>query len=425
MHHTRTLISALLVATACSPALAAVVCEFEPTLDFDDCRSCYKADQEGVRLYLGGKLQATSTSPLRAPTLPIDGRSYSRGVEKTMISERSGRFRVFEYCYEKETPVVASSFELRMDEADFAEFSLDGTSAESGIKFVLAGKVSSGTASFFGDKLAFLPDGNWPGYAEIPYRLILQDGRVSAPGVIVVKSPGYGGVNPLAVAHDPNVVATPAHIPDPITPADIKAQSAVAEAKAKEERDRLVSDLELLTAQLEQEIAIGDSTKKTTMQVESEMDSLKKRLELVNHEIAKLVAIRNHLALAGKQEIYTQPTDWVDQVAVADVVTVSSLLHVIPQAVTPRPSEPPAFIRHEPCVVTRVGPWARPIQPPAAGEPDRRNKAELVLRPLTKNEAVTVRRRMTKAEKKRLKKQRNPSKEKGPDAIRALGRIAA
>ena len=425
MHHSRTLISALLVATACSPAFAAVVCEFEPSLEFDDCRSCYKADQDGVRLYLDGKLRATSTSPLRAPTLPIDGRSYSRGVEKRKISERSGRFRVFEYCYEKETPVVASSFELRMDAADFAEFSLDGPSSKSGVKFVLAGKVTSGTASFFGDKLAFLPDANWSGYAEIPYRLILQDGRVSAPGVIVVKSPGYVDPNALVVTYDPNVVATPVPISDPITPADPEVQRAVVEAASIEERDRLASELEALTAQLEQEIAIGVSAKQAITQFEAEMVGLQQRLELVNHEIAKLEAIRDHLALVAKHEVYTQPTDWVDPVAIVDVVTVSKLLPVIPQSGMPRPSEPLTFIRHEPCVVPRVGPWARSLQQPIASEPDQRTSPDLVLRPREKEEVVTVRRRMTKAEKKRLKKQRKPGKEKGPEVIRALERIAA
>lgn len=425
MHRSRSIVTALMVATACTPALGSVVCEFEPTLEFDDCRSCYKADQDGVRLYLDGKLRASSTSPLRAPTLPIDGRTYSRGVENTKISERSGRYRVFEYCYEKETPLVASSFELRMSQGDFEEFSMGGPAVKSGVSFVLSGKVTSGTASFFGDKLAFLPNDNWTGYAEIPYRVVMQDGRVSEPGVIIIKSPGYVDPEALVVTYDPNVVATPVPLPEPIAPADPAVEQAVLEAAAIEEQARLQAELDQLMSELDKEVAIGVSARQAIDQYDAQIADLEQRLELVNREIAKLEAVRRHLELVARHEVYTQPVDWVTQSARIEVLTVSSLLDTVPPSTGKLPTEPVEFVHREPGILNRVGPGLRLILQPAAGEPDNRNTSIPVLRPKVPCEQAPSRRRLTKADKKRMKKQRKPGKEKGPEVIRALERIAA
>lgn len=186
------ILAAILAATFAGASSASVICEYEPTLGYDDCRSCFKADADGIGLYLNGELRAFSTSPSRAPTLPVDGRLYSLGLEKKAVSRLNGKSSVFEFCYEKFAPTVAGSVTLRMSEPDFGEFdlekSLPGIGSARGIE--LAGTVAGGEASIFGASLVFMPDDDWQGRAAIPYRVHLADGRSSEPGLITILSPG-------------------------------------------------------------------------------------------------------------------------------------------------------------------------------------------------------------------------------------------
>lgn len=186
------MLAAIVTATFAGASSASVICEFEPTLGYDDCRSCFKADADGIRLYINGDLRASSTSPSRVPTLPVDGRLYSLGLEKKAVSRLNGKSSVFEFCYEKSPPVVASAVTLRMSEPDFGEFdlekSLPGIGSARGIE--LAGTVIGGEASIFGASLVFMPDDDWQGRASIHYRVHLADGRSTEPGLITILSPG-------------------------------------------------------------------------------------------------------------------------------------------------------------------------------------------------------------------------------------------
>jgi hypothetical protein len=184
------LAAAFLSVSAVLKAHAAIVCEFQPNLDFSDCESCFKQDEYGLRLYLSGQLTASSTSPTRFPRTPIDGVIYQRGVKKEKISETNGKATLYEVCYVRATPIVAGKLNLTMTEPDLQEFDLGnpGRGAGKEYHFALAGTASYGSASFFDNTLVFMAPAGWKGESTVPFYVVDENGVSSVPGLITISA---------------------------------------------------------------------------------------------------------------------------------------------------------------------------------------------------------------------------------------------
>jgi len=260
------LLIAVITATFGASASAAVVCEFEPTLSHDDCRSCFKADGEGIGLYLNGVLRASSTFPNLVPTQSVDGKYYSRGLEKKVVSLLTGGVSVYEFCYEKAAPLIATSVSFTLTESDFGEFdlvrSLPGLLAGNGIE--LAGHVDGGEASIFGSSLVFMPAHDWQGRASIPYRLINTDGSRTAPGLISIyeagskPTPGQAGLDSGRTQR--------------------KQQVAAAERESQE-NGRLNAELARLRESLQTEVTFAEDSR-------SRIDELVHQIAVANETLA-------------------------------------------------------------------------------------------------------------------------------------------
>lgn len=273
------ILTAILTASAALQAEAAVVCEFQPNLEMNDCDSCFKQDEYGLRLYLGGKLRASTTNPTRFPTSPIDGNIYQRGVEKERVSERNGLLKVFEVCYERSAPLVAGDMVLTMTENDFQEFALGnpGRGVGKQYKFALAGGASSGSASFFDNALVYMAPPGWKGTTSIPYLVIDDEGHQSVPGVITVQS------SRLQIHSTPVPIA----LAEPATSPEDEELAA-----QKELNEALLDEIASLEALQGQAIAEGDEARAMVGAIESAIQHAAEQMRMLDAKIERLVAAK-------------------------------------------------------------------------------------------------------------------------------------
>lgn len=190
MNRLSLLASAILASAFSLGASAAVICEFEPSPDYRDCRKCFKADMNGVQLFVDGKLRASSTSQVLFPFTPIDGQVFQRGVEKVLLSQRHGRKKLYEVCYEKATPMQASDFQLAINGEELEEFEMGrpGVGPAAQHQFAVASAPAGVRVAFFGSKLVVQPLPGWNGVGELSYEIIGADGIRSKPGRITLKA---------------------------------------------------------------------------------------------------------------------------------------------------------------------------------------------------------------------------------------------
>ncbi|MGI0646899.1 hypothetical protein ACRCPS_17940 [Pseudomonas aeruginosa] len=190
MNRLSLLASAILAQALSFGASAAVICEFEPSADYRDCQKCFKADMNGVQLFVDGKLRASSTSQVLFPSTPIDGQVYQRGVEKVLLSQRHGRKKLYEVCYERATPMQASDFQLAIkgDELEEFEMGRPGALRSDEHQFAVASAPAGVRVAFFGSKLVVQPLPGWNGVGDLTYEIIGADGIRSKPGRITLKA---------------------------------------------------------------------------------------------------------------------------------------------------------------------------------------------------------------------------------------------
>ncbi|EMG2119167.1 Ig-like domain-containing protein [Pseudomonas aeruginosa] len=182
MQKMRLLALSIAAALASGPAVAAVVCEFEPSQDLNDCSRCFKADVDGVSLFLDGKRVASSTDADRLQRVRIGRTDYQRGVEKALFSQRHGAAKLYEVCYSSERPVQALDLDLEMQPgAEIQEFQLqvEGSMEAQQYAFRLASTVSpvEGSVGLFGNTLVFQPASTWSGSTTLQYEVVDSSGR--------------------------------------------------------------------------------------------------------------------------------------------------------------------------------------------------------------------------------------------------------
>jgi hypothetical protein len=398
-----------ILATSAVSVEAAVVCEFEPTLALDDCNSCYKADEGGIRLFVGGKLRASSTSPVRAPSLPVDGKILNMGVEKRLFSSRTQGTKFYEVCYEKTVPMGAGSFSLGMTEPDIEEFELGnpGRGVGKNFQYAVAGKVASGSASFFGTKLAFMPPPNWSGSTDIPYVILGEDGTKSSVGTITVYAAGRGQPQPLVVNYDPAEFER-----------DLAAEEKLRQAAINEE---LRVEISVLEGELSVELSQREINLSQITDAEQQLKSMYLHLNHLQTEINRLSTLKalrqaeSYLKSMAAGQASLPPT--------ATVIDYSSASWLL-QLITPlrdegsAPQPVPAPRMH--FVLVRRGDTRqiRTLEP--LDSPDRRVRTRSAQIAAT---APAELRRLTKREKKLAKKKRVQRKD-GPGVIQALERLA-
>lgn len=336
------LAAAVFAASALQQAYAAVVCEFEPTLALDDCRTCYKASPDGIRLFINGALRASSTSPLRPPTLPIDGKHFSRGVEKKMPDRPAG-LDFFEVCYESVSPLKAASFELVMTDADIEEFEMDPPGKGSGYQYEVAGKVTSGSASFFGSTLAFMPPAAWSGRSEIPYRVVDRDGRESAPGVITVSAPVSSQITPLVITYR-------ASVPD--TQSEQQRQAKLEAEQQELIKAEIRTEIAILEGELDVESAGTLAMQAEIAQLETMIASMGHDLTARQREIERLMALD---AVVSLEDVARDASSMAHVLAKLALNSTTSAIEV-----SEKPEAPDPYSQHAPIVFTlnRNG-WGR------------------------------------------------------------------
>lgn len=183
---------ALSIATALvsGPVSAAVVCEFEPTPDMNDCSRCFKVTDSGAGLYLGGERVASSTDAERFRQFRFGAVDYQRGIEKTAYSQRNGAAKLYEVCYSSAPPVKATNLELVMSPgSDIQEFHLrvDGSVSPAQYDFALISTPTEeeGSAGLFGNTLVFSPAADWSGMTTLRYRVTDSDGHASTAVITI------------------------------------------------------------------------------------------------------------------------------------------------------------------------------------------------------------------------------------------------
>lgn len=384
--------TAILTASAALQAEAAVVCEFQPNLEMNDCDSCFKQDEYGLRLYLGGKLRASTTNPSRFPTSPIDGNIYQRGVEKERVSERNGLLKVFEVCYERSAPLVAGDMVLTMTENDFQEFALGnpGRGVGKQYKFALAGEASSGSASFFDNALVYMAPPGWKGTASIPYLVIDDAGRQSVPGVITVQS------NQVQIQSTPVPIA----LAEPVTSPEDEELAA-----QKELNEALLDEIASLEALQGQAVAEGDEARAMVGVIESAIQHAVEQMSVLDAKIERLVAAK---ALREREALFMAG---LTNYAPAIPSITFSINPALPIAGLPQrsDSEPPAIPvpQPQPWLIQALGPFFRARRLPAL-EPVRSDENDGDQDIYCGITAMGSRpsRRLSKKEKKRIKKVR-------------------
>lgn len=173
------------------PSIAAVVCEFEPTLDMADCSRCFKSNPDGASLFLGGKRAASSTDSYRFHQVRVGSIVYQRGVEKAIYSQRNGREKLFEVCYGSAPEIQGASIVLDMAPGSaIQEFELR---VERGLpapeyEFALIGAPdpAEGYVGLFGKTLVFSPSSKWTGKTLLSYSVSGPEGRAST-GTITIR----------------------------------------------------------------------------------------------------------------------------------------------------------------------------------------------------------------------------------------------
>lgn len=368
---------ALSIATALvsGPVAAAVVCEFEPTPDMNDCSRCFKATDGGAGLYLGGERVASSTDAERFRQFRIGAVDYQRGIEKTAFSQRNGAAKLYEVCYSSAPPVKATNLELVMlPGSDIQEFHLrvDGSVSQAQFDFALisAPAEEEGSAGLFGRTLVFSPAADWSGLTTLRYRVTDSDGHASAAVITIREDAGA---------------------------AELRAQ--------REQLETLQVSLQALQGELEAEQDFGNEVVAQVAVMEREVERRKQSLELLDKSIAgatalletrlagarleKLERTLGLLPLAADEESAIRPlarlptrsrSYWL---AEEDPASPDSTPYLIPRFSTP--GQHRAFLGQQP--------FDHLVRP------RRRRRVRDIAEP-------AVKRRLTKREKKRAKRAR-------------------
>ena len=371
----RLLALSIAMALVSGPVAAAVVCEFEPTPDMNDCSRCFKATDSGSGLYLGGERVASSTDAERFRQFRIGAVDYQRGIEKTVFSQRNGAAKLYEVCYSSALPVKASNLELVMSPgSDIQEFHLrvDGSVSPEQFDFALIRTPAEeeGSVGLFGSTLVFSPAADWSGVTTLRYRVTDSDGHASAAVITIREDEGS---------------------------AELRAE--------REQLETLQISLQSLQGELEAEEYFGSEAIAQIAAMEREIELQKQSLDHLDKSIAGATALLEtriagaRLAqlertfgfspIAADEELATRslarlPTRsesyWLTD---EDPASPASTPYLIPQFTTP--GQHRAFLGQQ------------PFDHPA--KPRRRRRLRDVAEP-------AVKRRLTKREKKRAKRAR-------------------
>lgn len=392
-----------LVASAIHCAEAAVVCEFQPNLDMNDCENCFKQDEFGLQLFLGGKLRASSTIASRFPKTPIDGHVYQLGVEKEKISARNGRKRLFEVCYERQAPMVFGDISLTMTDEGLQEFDLGnpGRAIGKSFQFALAGAASSGTATFFGNTLVFMAPERWSGRSTVPYLVYDDQGKRSSPGVIIISKPVGSVLRPVYL-----LPPEPALDLQALRDAKAAADREVMNAALREE----ISSIEaLMSVELQQ----GEESRELIEVMQATVSEARQKLATIDAQILVLKKAKEAKALRARMTAGSPSLDTPLQ-----LFSLQNQSHLVRGLSTRKILYPvnrrPPTRAPLPCpvILSSLGPYARlpdfiGLEPEDPWVP--RLPAAVLRRARRSPPAVCHGRRLTKKEKKRIKKQSRAS----------------
>lgn len=392
MYRINHLAAAILAAAFSMTANATMVCEYEPTKDLRDCSKCFKADADGVKLFLGGKLRASSTSHVLFPSTPIDGLVYQRGDERKIVSGRVAGNRMYEVCYEKAAPMQASNFVFSMDATDLEEFEMGDPSGapDTHFNYVLTNKPAGARVAFFGTKLVVMPLPGWSGRLELSYQIVDGAGQRSSPGKIRITGDQVTEQQIIAsLQADPEAAALAR-----------KAAEDAANFRRLEEELRIVEEA------LQAENEVRDRYLMVVVALESQLVLLQQRLEETEHEMATLIHAKERAHERYLQRIMAMN---IAEQKVRDGYTHYSVLDQLklPELAEGRygstPGRLPVPSHTAQVVMTRRLSVRRAVFGELSLVGDAPSRKAPALRQITRNKPP---RRLSKKVKKQLKKQR-------------------
>ncbi|MCO3748175.1 hypothetical protein FA132_22845 [Pseudomonas aeruginosa] len=276
--------AAILAVTVSLGASASVICEFERTNDLSGCNKCFKSNEDGVQLFIGGRLRASSTSLAIFPSQPIDGLIYQRGIEKKDISGKADA-KMFEVCYQAAPVMKAVSFTFRMTDPELEEIEMGNPApgAARPYTFVVKSQPRAGEAAFFGSRLVFMAKPGWKGRAQVKYAIVDPDGVESTPAVITLMSG-------QAIQEESGALASSDGPTAGATEADAELQGLLAELEGAE-------------AALAQEHASGELVRSQITALEAQLAGLYRLLEERERQIAALQFDEQYRANKRAQEL--------------------------------------------------------------------------------------------------------------------------